>query len=112
MTAPLISELPLWERHEQRVLAILRSALDLLRANSPQGDELKLNRELYLCILDVNRENKAVGNDSWFDYAPVFEGRNPPTPGTEDSASERKIPDLQWGYIDHQADHPRDSVRN
>ena len=106
MSRPLISDLPLWERHEQRVLAILRSALRRLRTKRPEGDELKLNRELYLCILDVIRENM------WFDYPPVPEGRNPPTPDTEDSASERKIPDLSWGYIDHQEQDPRRSVRN
>lgn len=111
MSGPLISSLPLWERHEQRVLAILRVALDRLRSTISQRGELELNRELYLCILEVNRENRML-NDLWFDYPPVFEGRNLPTPDTEDSASEKKIPDLQWGYIDHQAVDPRRSVRS
>ena len=111
MSGPLISELPLWERHEERVLAILRSALERLRSKRPEGNEPDLNREFFLCILEVNRENKESG-DSWFDHAPVFEGRNPPTPDTHGSASERKIPDLYWGYIDHQEPDPRRSARN
>ncbi len=111
MSGPLISDLPLWENHERRVLAILRSALDRLRSTTTEGGEPELNRKLYLCILEVNRENRKL-NDLWFDYPPVFEGRNPPTPDTEDSASERKIPDLQWGYIDHQAIDPRRCIRN
>lgn len=111
MNGPLISELPLWERHEQRVLAILRSALERLQTRIPQGNETALNRELYFCILDVNSQTKESGDPSWFEHPPVFEGRNPPTPDTEDTASERKIPDLQWGYIDHQASDPRRSAR-
>ncbi len=110
MSGLLISGLPLWEQHEERVLSILRSALLRLRTKRPQGNEHKLNREFYFCILDVNRENQESGGP-WFDYPPVYEARNPPTPDTEDSASERKIPDLSWGYIDHQEQDPRRSVR-
>ncbi len=112
MSGPQISGRLLWERHEQRVLAILRSALHRLRTKELHDDERKLNRELYSCILEVNGQNKKSGSDSWFDYPPIYEGQNPPTPDTEDSASERKIPDLQWGYIDHQEPDPRRSVRN
>lgn len=110
MSRPLLSDLPLWERHEQRVLSILRSALVRLRSKEPKGDELKLNRALYFCILEVNNENRQSG-DSWLDYPPLLEGRNPPTPETEGLATERKIPDLQWSYIDHQASDPRCGVR-
>ena len=112
MSGPLISDLPLWERHEKRVLATLRSTLHRLRATRPEGgDELKLNRELYFCILEANKENYEHGH-SWFDYPPLLDARNPPTPDTEDSASERKMPDLSWGYMDHQERDPRRSVRN
>lgn len=110
MSGPLISGLPLWERHEQRVLAILHSALHLLRTKEPEGHEPKLNRDLYLCILRVNRENHASGGPV-FDFPPILDGRNPPTPDTEDSASERKLPDLSWRYIDHQEPDPHRSVR-
>lgn len=112
MSGPLITDLPLWERHEQRVLTIVRSALHRLRTESPQGDELKLNRELYGCILDVNWENKRSGSDAWFDHPPACDGLNPPTPETQGAESERKRPDLQWMYIDHQAQDARRSVRS
>lgn len=112
MPQPQLSELPLWERHEARVLAILREALDLLRTRWPAGGEPALNRELFMCILDVNRRNQEAGNDHWFDYAPAYEARNPPAPDTEDSASEKKIPDFYWGYLDHQEPDPRRSSRN
>lgn len=112
MSGPLITDLPLWERHEQRVLTILRSALQRLQAKGPlAGDERALNRELYGCILDVNAENQKSGGP-WFDHPPSPEGENPPTPDTEGTASERKIPDLQWGFIDHQSPDPRRGVRN
>ena len=112
MAQPRLSELPLWERHEARVLGLLRSALELLRTRRPTGGEPELNRELFLCILEVNRRNHDAGNEFWFDYAPTYEARNPPTPDTEDSASEKKIPDLYWGYLDHQEPDPRRSSRN
>lgn len=112
MNGPLISSLSLWERHEQRVLAILRSALVRLSTRNPEGNELELNRELYLCILEVNGENKESGSDAWFDYPPTPDGRNSPTPDTQGSPSERKIPDLQWGYFDHQATDWHHGVRS
>ena len=111
MSGPLISDLPLWERHEQRVLAVLRSALRRLCAQGIQGDEDKLNRELYFLLREVNKENEASGNDLWLDEMPIREARNPPTPDTEDSASEKKIPDLQWRYEDHQEPDARRSER-
>ena len=73
MSGPRLSDLPLWERHEQRVLAILRDALDRLRSTTTEGGELELNRELYLCILEVNRENRKL-NDLWFDIPPFSRG--------------------------------------
>jgi len=112
MSQPRLSELPLWERHEARVVGILKGALELLRTRWPTGGEPELNRELFLCILEVNRRNHDAGGDHWFDYAPSYEARNPPTPDTEDSASEKKIPDLYWGYLDHQEMDPRRSSRN
>ena len=111
MSGPLITDLPLWERHVERVLENLRSALLCLRANTPQGDELKLNRELYLCMLEVNAANQKSG-DFYFEHGPIPEGQNPPTPETEDSASERKIPDLRWEYIDHRSSDGRRGVRS
>jgi hypothetical protein len=98
------ANLHLWERHEQRVLAILRDALILLRDRRPADcGEPELNRQLFLCLLEVNSMNLQSGSDDYFDYPPIYEGRNPPTPGTEDSACEKKIPDLKWGYLDHES---------
>ena len=111
MSGPLISDLPLWENHEKRVLAILRSALLRLRTKRPNCDEPKLNRQLYLCIIKANNENKKSGGFG-FDHPPACDALNPPTPDTEDSASERKRPDLSWGYIDHQEQNPHRSVRS
>ena len=112
MSGPLISDLPLWERHEQRVLAIMRSALVRLSTKNPSGDEHELNRELYDCILEVNGENQDSGSDECLDHAPILDGPTPPTPGTRGSLIARKRPDLQWGYIDHQARNRRRGVRN
>ena len=95
------------------MLGVLAGALDLLRSKQPAGTtEPELNRELFLCILEVNRRNRDAGRDEWFDYPPAYEARNPPTPETEDSASEKKIPDLYWGYLDHDESDPRRSSRN
>ena len=112
MSGPLISHLPLWERHEQRVLAILRSALVRFSTKNPAGDENSLNGELYDSILEVNGRNQASGGDDWFDYPPILDSPTPPTPGTHGSPIARKRPDLQWGYIDHQAKDRRRGVRN
>lgn len=111
MSGPRISELPLWERHEQRVLHVLRSALHRLRKTFADGGEPELNRELYMCMLEVNAVNKRSGGE-WVDGAPIWESRNQPTPSTEGSASERKIPDLQWQYFDHQEPDARRGVRS
>jgi hypothetical protein len=89
----------------------MRAALHILATRRPKGGELELNRELFLCILDVNRANQRASDD-WFDYPPSYETRNPPTPDTEDSASERKVPDICWGYLDHEEPDPRRSARN
>ena len=111
MSGPLITDLPLWEELERSALAILRSSLLLLRTDSPSDGESKLNRELYFCINEVNNENRKSGGP-WIASPVILEARNPPTPDTEDSASERKIPDLSWQYYDHLAQDPRRAVRS
>lgn len=111
MSGPRILDLPLWESHERRVLAVLRSALRRLPAKRLRGDESELNRELHLLLRDVNKENRSSGSDLWVDEMPILEARNPPTPGTENLASERKIPDLQWRFEDHLERDARRSER-
>jgi len=110
VTGPRIPDLPSWEQYEQRVLAILRSSLHRLRVQRPEGDERTLNREFYFCILDAIRDHIESGGS--LDQLPFYEAQNPPTPDTEDSASEQKIPDLSWRYMDHQERDPRRSVRS
>jgi len=110
-SSPRLSELPLWERHEERVLAILRRALVLLGHQLPLRGEPALNRALYFCILTANKEQREGGGE-FFDYQPVWEGRNPPSPDTLSSSSERKIPDFYWGFIDQEEPDPHRAVRN
>jgi hypothetical protein len=112
MSRPRISKLPIWERHEQRVVDLLRAALVILRGktNLPQS-EILLNRELYFCLLEANRNlwNLGLGG---FDHPPISESHNPPDPDDEKRASrENKIPDFNWGYIDHLEPEPRRSAR-
>ena len=111
MSGPRLADLPLWERHEQRVLAVLRAALRRLPTKQLLGDEGRLNRELYFLLREVNKENRNSGSDLWLDEMPIWEARSPPTPDTEDSVSEKKIPDLQWRYEDHQEQDARRSER-
>jgi hypothetical protein len=113
MTAqPRLSELPLWERHETRVLNIVRSALALLATRLPSGGEPLLNRELYFCILEANRADQRDKGRDWFDHPPVWEGRNPPTPDGAAAASESKVPDFHWSYLDHDEPDPARSARH
>lgn len=112
MSGPIsLSQLPLWDRHESRVLGLLRDALLLLARDRPTGGEVEISRHLYMCILRANRENQGR-SDNWFDYPPIWEGKNPPHPDTEREQAEKKIPDFQWGYIDHQERDPERSARH
>jgi hypothetical protein len=112
MNRPRLSRLPLWERHEARVLAILREALTLLAQRGLSGDEPMLNRELFFCLCEANR-NALLRGEEAFDYPVVWEGRNPPLEDLpEGEASERKVPDFYWGYFDHSEPDPRRAARN
>ena len=77
MTGPLITDLPLWERHEQRVLAVMRTALRGLGEKSAGGDEGRLNRLLYMCILKAIRELAMSGGFA-FDTPPGMKPRTHP----------------------------------
>ena len=111
MSGPRLPDLPLWDRHEQRVLAALQTALRRLGNTSPHGDENTLNLRLRDALRQVNKENQQAGNVMSLEEMPIWEARNPPTPETEGSASEKKIPDLQWRYEDHQEPDARYSER-
>ena len=112
MTGPLITGLPLWQRHEQRVLTVLRGALLRLQANGLQGrGELELNEDFLGCIYEENERNRTLGRD-YVDHPLVHDGLNPITPSAGNASSGRKRPDLQWQILDHGAPNPRYSVRS
>jgi len=113
MSQPQISRLRTWEKHERRVVDILLLALSILRNKDilPQSEVL-LNRELYFCLLEANRNLWELGTGG-FDHPPTPEGHNPADPDDEQRAvRENKIPDFYWGYIDHSEPDPRRSARN
>jgi hypothetical protein len=98
---PQISRLPIWERHERRIIAVLREALKLLAEDRPSGGEPELNRALYEKIQVANGAIHSRGGDA-FDYPPAPEAKNPPSPDhPERLEREHKIPDFNWSLIDH-----------
>lgn len=110
MSQPQLSKLNIWERHEQRVLKILLEALTILQTKAAASlSEIYLNRKLYFCLLEANRNMGKEG----FLYAPTCEAKNPPDPDDEQRAGrENKIPDFYWGYLDVMEPDPRRSARN
>lgn len=112
MTGPSIKRLKLWQRHEQRVLAVLRGALRRLHANGVQGrDETDLTADLLGCMLEENEQIRRSGGD-YIAHPPFHDGLNPLTPAPGNSTSGRKRPDLQWQIIDPGAPQARYSVRS
>lgn len=110
---PRLSQVPLWERHVELVLAITRDALHLLAARGiTQGQtELTLNRALYECLLEANRA-RHDGGHPYLDLQIMWETRNQPSPTTAGTTAERKIPDFQCGYIDHLCPDPLLSAKS
>ena len=104
--------LPLWPRHEQRVLAVLRGALRRLHAGGVQGRyETDLTDDLLGCMLEENKHIRESGGD-YIESPPHREGLNPLTPAPGNTSSGRKQPDLQWAIIDPDAPQARFSVRS
>lgn len=110
MTSPSLFGLPLWERHVERVWGLLTDALRLFVQSDTPESEGDLNRQLYFCLLKANRANMGV-NDNWFEFPPTYEGRQAPGLDTSGHSSESKIPDYQWGMIDHEEPDPLRSAR-
>lgn len=110
MSQPWISGPAIWENHRRRVLKVLLIALSLLQdKNSLREAEVDLNRELYFCILQANRQQWVIGEG--FDHPPI-EGKNPPCADDEERAKrEDKIPDFLWGIFDHAEPDPNRSAR-
>lgn len=96
----------LWARHEAYYLLAFLRALELLgeKATLPT-EEVGLNRQLYFCLLQANRELDPDGAYP----PPVTECCNQPDPDDEARARrESKRPDFSWGFTDpHEADFRR-----
>jgi hypothetical protein len=112
MVRPRLSSLRTWERHQERVCAVLVSALAKLRTRHLQlNTEVYLNREMYWCLLEANDELWRSRRGG-FDHPPDYECKNPPAPEDEERMPrEDKIPDFMWGYIDHAEKDPRRQAR-
>lgn len=111
MSQPHISRLRSWERHVSHAIEVLLAALAILQSKEGLAQsEIDLNRELYFCLLEANRQQWILGKG--FDHPPISEAKNPPYPDDEHRAKrESKIPDFQWGLIDHTIIDPRHSAR-
>lgn len=110
MTSPIrIPDLPLWERHQEKVLAIAREALQLLKEDWPSGDERVFNKQLLFCLLKANSNARNRG-EPHFDYTPTWEAQTQPVPDS-DEGPEHKRPDFHWSLIDHEAPDPTRSGR-
>jgi hypothetical protein len=100
---PRLTGLNLWKSHETQVLETLLEALMLLAGTEgcECQDEPELNRRLFFCLREANR-NRYLRGEKAFDYPPTWEARNPPSPSDSKGVSrERKIPDFYYGYEDH-----------
>ena len=111
MDRPSLRQIRYWENHERRVLAVLVLALQRLAANNTlPSKEDPLNRRLYFCILEAIRELSQQGVR--FTTYPMYEASNQPDADDEERAArERKRPDFQFGYIDHQEPDARRSAK-
>lgn len=107
---PRLSQIPLWERHASLVLDVVREALGLLAHLGMRGTEPELNRALYECILRANRNRSDAGLAA-LDVPIMWEARNQPSPTTASGTAERKVPDFQCGYIDHDCPNPLMSAK-
>ncbi len=108
---PLLTSIDLWGNHERRCLRILRDALELLEPPGDNEREVDINRRLYFCLVRASHAIAAGGSGETLP-APVPEARNAPSATDEERATrEHKIPDFQWGYIDHLASNPAAAAR-
>ena len=108
---PTIFDKDLWAEREERVLDLCARSLRKLRdcPGLNKEREIEINRKLFMCMLEANRELVAVGKG--FDYVPQPESANLPDPqGERCVAWEFKVPDFQWQIIDHLAP-ARESAR-
>lgn len=105
---PRLSQLGLWQQHEQACLDVLRTALASL-AGFPSATEDDLNREFYFLLVGATQ---AAARSGLRLSAPVPEARNPPSPDDAVRASrEHKRPDFYWAVIDDLEPDPRRAAR-
>jgi len=101
---PTIFDKDLWGQREERMLDLCARSLSKLRNCSglSKEKEPEINRKLFMCMLEANRELVAVGKG--FDHVPQPESANLPDPQDQRRAGwEAKVPDFQWQIIDHLA---------
>jgi hypothetical protein len=111
------SDLPLWERYEERIrrlfieaLALLRQELDAAQGVRAQSED-DLNRRLYICLAKANFE-ACNSTQEYLVSLPAYEARNQPSLYDEQhSAHENKRPDFQCKYYNRLAKDFRDSEK-
>ena len=88
-----------WPTFKEHIASLIIEALLLLRQqNDLVKDEKKLNRLLYLCVLEANLNFRLP--------LPAYDAHNPPDPEDEQKAKrEDNLPDFYWTLMDHQANY-------
>jgi len=89
----------LWRRHEERVIEVLRLALNKLGSESflPLNED-PINRRLCFCIRRANHELLQRGRG--LVYSIFYEAPNQPAADDKKRAArEHKRPDFQWGFV-------------
>lgn len=103
---PRISTLRLWQRHEERVLAVLTRALQMIVTvpDMPTNED-EINRLLCRCL---NRANFELSQQGEGLASPVvYEARNQPSADDgQRAAREDKRPDFQWGFVNMEESDP------
>ena len=108
---PLLTSVDLWARHCERCLRLLRDALVTLEPGSPNESESEINRRFYRAIIAAHQDAARRGEEPL--SVVTYEGRNAPAPSdAEFQASEYKIPDFQWAYMDDLAEDPNAAARH
>jgi len=96
----------LWAKHEAHYLKVFLRALQFMCTRpSVPDDEIRLNRELYGCLLRAERELDPEGAYP----PPMIECNNQPDLDDEArSLRETKRPDFTWGFMDpHEPDYAK-----
>lgn len=110
---PRLSRVPLWERHQNYVLDVLREALHGICRNPPEDlHENSINRQLYIELKEANFRRLQIGKGSVAGTIPYWECPVQPSIETINSVSEFKRPDFTWGFQDGSASSADTSDRH